>query len=230
MRHAATVVERAGKVLHTLNQLYPVAESALQFQDPVQLVIATILSAQCTDARVNQVTPALFARFPDAQSFARANPKEVEKLIYSTGFFRTKAKHIIGCCKAIVERHGGQVPRTMKELTALPGIGRKIANVILGNAFAIPGIPVDTHVARLSRRMRLTRHKKPKKIERDLMDLIPPEEWTAFGHRMIWHGRRVCRARRPRCEQCALASFCPKVGVRPPRPRKKRKRKRKRKK
>jgi endonuclease-3 len=223
MRRSASVVERAGQIVQALNKLYPVVRSALEYQDPLQLVIATILSAQCTDARVNMVTPALFAKYPDAASFAKAKPAELRRMIYSTGFYRNKAKNIIACCKQIVDRHGGEVPRTMKELTALPGIGRKTANVILGNAFDIPGIPVDTHVARLSRRMRLTRHRDPKKIERDLMDLIPPEEWTDFGHRMIWHGRRICHARRPRCEECPLNAFCPKFGVRKTKPATKRK-------
>jgi endonuclease III len=214
MKRAASVIERAGQVRHALKKLYPNAQSALQFTDPLQLVIATILSAQCTDARVNMVTPALFARYPDAEAFANARPSELQRLIYSTGFYRSKAKNIIGCCKQIVALHGVKVPQTMKDLVALPGIGRKTANVILGNAFGIPGIPVDTHVTRLAYRMGLSRSRKPQRIERDLMELVPPEEWTDFGHWMIWHGRKVCSARRPQCEQCSLADFCPKIGVR----------------
>ncbi len=226
MKRAAAVIQRADQIRHALKKLYPNAQSALQFADPLQLVVATILSAQCTDARVNMVTPALFARYPDAEAFANARPAELQRLIYSTGFYRSKASSIIGCCKQIVALHGGKVPQSMEGLIALPGIGRKIANVILGNAFGIPGIPVDTHVARLAYRMRLTRSRKPKRIERDLMELIPPAEWTEFGHWMIWHGRKVCLARRPRCEQCMLADFCPKVGVRTRKAKTKRKRKR----
>jgi endonuclease-3 len=229
MKRAAAVIERADQIRHALKELYPNAQSALQFADPLQLVVATILSAQCTDARVNMVTPALFARYPDAEAFANARPAELQRLIYSTGFYRSKTKSIIACCKQIVAEHGGKVPQSMEGLIALPGIGRKIANVILGNAFGIPGIPVDTHVARLAYRMRLTRSRKPKRIERDLMELIPPEEWTEFGHWMIWHGRKVCHARRPRCEQCVLAEFCPKVGVRTKPAKKMRRTKRKRK-
>jgi endonuclease-3 len=226
MKRAASVIQRAEQIRPALKKLYPNAQSALQFTDPVQLVVATILSAQCTDARVNMVTPALFARYPDAEAFANAKPAELQRLIYSTGFFRSKAKNIIGCCKQIVALHGGQVPQKMEDLVALPGIGRKTANVILGNAFGIPGIPVDTHVTRLAYRMGLTRSRMPKRIERDLMELVPPEDWTEFGHWMIWHGRKVCFARRPRCEQCVLAEFCPKIGVANSTAKKKRKKKR----
>ncbi len=179
----------------------------------MQLLVSVILSAQCTDARVNLVTPALFAHYPDAAAFAAADRAELERLIRSTGFFRNKARSIQLCCREIVENHGGQVPATMEELTPLPGVGRKTANVVLGNAFGTPGIPVDTHVGRLSRRMGLTVHADPVKVERDLMDLIPKKEWTMFGHRMIHHGRQVCRARRPLCEECGLAKLCPRVGV-----------------
>ena len=172
------------------------------------MLIATILSAQCTDARVNLVTPALFARYPDAAAFANADRSELERLIQSTGFFRNKARNIQLCCQALVANHGGQVPSTMEELTPLPGVGRKTANVVLGNAFAVPGIPVDTHVGRLSRRMGLTVQTDPVKVELDLMELIPKKEWTMFGHRMIHHGRRVCHARRPLCEECTGAAPC----------------------
>jgi endonuclease-3 len=204
---------QAVRIVRELTRLYPEAPCALHYAGPLQLLIATILSAQCTDARVNLVTPALFARYPDAAAFAAARPRDLERLIHSTGFYRAKARNIQACCRAIVERHGGEVPRTMAELTALPGVGRKTANVVLGNAFAVPGIPVDTHVGRLSRRMGLTTETDPVKVERDLMGLLPEGEWTMFGHRMIHHGRRVCHARKPQCDGCALATFCPKNGI-----------------
>src|SRR5262245_15473877 len=184
----------ARRVVRELRKLYLDARCALAYQNPLQLLIATILSAQCTDVRVNMVTPALFARYPDAAAFAEANPSELERMIQSTGFFRNKAKSIIACCKQIVEMHGGQVPGTMEELNPLPGVGRKTANVILGNAFDVPGITVDTHVGRLSRRLGLTKEEPPEKVERDLMELIPKKEWTMFSHRMIYHGRQVCHA------------------------------------
>jgi endonuclease-3 len=193
--------------------LYPDAACALHFEGPLQLLIATILSAQCTDAQVNRVTPALFARYPDAAAFAAAPAADLERLIRPTGFFRAKTRNIQGCCRAIVEGHVGDVPRTMEELTALPGVGRKTANVVLGNAFATPGIPVDTHVIRLSRRLGLTEESDPVKIERDLAALLPAKEWTMFGHRLIHLGRQVCHARKPRCTGCGLAKLCPKIGV-----------------
>src|SRR5579875_824441 len=204
---------RAGRIVRKLAQLYPDAHCALHYDNPLQLLVATILSAQCTDERVNRVTPALFARYPDAKAFATAKQAELEKYIQSTGFFRSKAKNIIACCRQLVERYGGEVPQTMEELVTLPGIGRKTANVLLGNLFAVPGIPVDTHVRRLSWRMGLSEHKDPVKIERDLMALVPRKEWTMFGHRMIFHGRRVCHARKPLCGQCPLAALCPRRGV-----------------
>src|SRR5438445_737734 len=160
---------------------------ALNYETPLQLLIATILSAQCTDVRVNLVTPALFARYPDAESFGTANQHELETAIVSTGFFRNKARNIIACCRQIVEKHGGEVPGTMEELVQLPGVGRKTANVLLGNAFDVPGITVDTHVLRLSRRMGLTQYTDPEKVERDLMALVPKKEWTMFSHGMIFH-------------------------------------------
>ncbi len=206
--------ELANKVVETLRRLYPDARCSLDYRTPLQLLIATILSAQCTDERVNKVTPALFTRYRSAADFASADPRELENYIRSTGFYRAKAKNIIACCRALVERHGGELPRSLEELTKLPGVGRKTANVLLGTAWGIPaGIVVDTHVRRLARRMGLTQHTDPDKIERDLMELIPQEEWIAFGHRMIYHGRQVCLARNPRCDQCALNSFCPKIGV-----------------
>lgn len=205
--------ERARGIARGLAQRYPDAHCALHHEGPLQLLIATILSAQCTDVRVNMVTPALFARYPDAKAFADAIPAELETAIQSTGFFRNKAKNIIACCRQIVDRHGGTVPGTMADLIPLPGIGRKTANVILGNAFDTPGITVDTHVQRLSRRMGLTTHTVPEKIEHDLMELIAEKDWTMFSHRMIFHGRQVCHARKPKCSDCMLAKLCPKIGV-----------------
>jgi endonuclease III len=204
---------RARALARRLARLYPDARCALHHETPLQLLVATILSAQCTDARVNLVTPALFARYPDAEAFAAADPAELEKYIQSTGFFRNKAKSIIACCKALAERHGGEVPSSIEELVPLAGVGRKTANVILGTAFGVPGITVDTHVGRLSRRLGLTVHDDPGKVERDLMTLIPEKEWTMFSHRLIFHGRQVCHARKPACDGCGLAELCPKVGV-----------------
>jgi endonuclease-3 len=201
------------RIIRELTRLYPDAHCALTYTDPLQLLVATILSAQCTDVRVNMVTPALFARYPDVASFAGADRKELQGLIQSTGFFRNKARNIIRCCQQLIEKHDAQVPATMEELVHLHGIGRKTANVILGNAFAKPGIPVDTHVGRLSRRMGLTQHVNPVKVERDLMELVPRRDWTMFGHRMIFHGRQVCHARKPSCETCTLAKLCPRIGV-----------------
>jgi endonuclease-3 len=204
---------RARQIVRGLAKLYPDAQCALHHDSPLQLLIATILSAQCTDVRVNMVTPALFARYPDAQAFATADQGELEKAIQSTGFFRNKARNIIACCKVLVEKHGGQVPGTMEELVHLPGVGRKTANVVLGNAYDVPGITVDTHVQRLSRRLGLTRETDPPKIEQDLMKIIPQKEWTNFSHAMIFHGRQVCYARKPRCSECRINKYCPKVGV-----------------
>jgi endonuclease-3 len=204
---------RAGSIARKLAQLYPDAHCALHYDNPLQLLVATILSAQCTDERVNRVTPPLFARYPDAHAFATAKQSELEKMIQSTGFFRNKAKNIIACCQKLMELHEGEVPRTMEELVPLPGVGRKTANVILGNAFDVPGIPVDTHVGRLSQRMGLSEYDDPVKIERDLMELIPRKQWTMFAHRMIFHGRQVCHSRKPQCEECKLAALCPRQGV-----------------
>jgi endonuclease-3 len=213
MKEKNPLRSRARRLVRALAELYPDAHCALVHANPLQLLVATILSAQCTDVRVNLITPALFARYPDAAAFANANRKELQRMIKTTGFFRNKAKNIMKCCKQIVEKHNGEVPRTMEELVPLAGIGRKTANVILGNAFDTPGIPVDTHVGRLSRRLGLTTHTDPVKVERDLMALIPKKDWTMFGHRLIFHGRQVCHARKPRCEDCALAKLCPKIGV-----------------
>jgi endonuclease-3 len=213
MKEANPLRSRAGRIVRRLARAYPDAHCALVFRGPLELLVATILSAQCTDSRVNRLTPALFARYPDAAAFANADRKELERLIKPTGFFRNKARNLMRCCQQLVERHGGEVPGTMKELVKLTGIGRKTANVILGNAFATPGIPVDTHVGRLSRRLGLSEHTNPVHVERDLMALVPRKQWSLFAHRMIFHGRQVCRARRPRCATCPLAGVCPREGV-----------------
>lgn len=212
-RPAAALRIRARQIDRALAELYPDAHCALHYNNALELLVATILSAQCTDVRVNLVTPAVFARYSDARAYASADIAELERLIQPTGFFRNKAKNIQACCAMLVEKHGGQVPRTMDELVPLPGVGRKTANVILGNAFDVPGIPVDTHVGRLSRRMGLTKHDDPVKVEMDLMELIPQEDWTMFGHRMIFHGRQVCQSRKPNCTGCVLTKTCPKIGV-----------------
>jgi endonuclease-3 len=201
---------QARTIERLLRKEYPDAHCELDYRSPLELAVATILSAQCTDKRVNMVTPALFARFPTAAALAAADQSEVEELIKSTGFFRNKAKSIIGMAKAVVAKHGGEIPRTMDELFALPGIGRKTANVILGNAFGInEGIVVDTHVARLSKRLGLTRETDAVKIEHALMPLFPRTSWALLSHLLIWHGRRVCDARKPRCADCVLRRICP---------------------
>ncbi len=204
---------RAPLLLFVLAALYPTAPIALNFDTPFQLLVATILSAQCTDVRVNLVTPALFAVYPTPHAMARASQTHLEELIHSTGFFRAKAKNILGASAAILRNHDGEVPRTLEELVKLPGIGRKTANVILGDAFDTPGITVDTHVGRLSRRLGLTKHTDPVKVEFALNKLVPQAEWTLFSHRLILHGRTVCFARKPACARCALEPICPKVGV-----------------
>lgn len=202
--------ERAGRILATLKKAYPDAHCELNYRTPFELLVATILSAQCTDVRVNQVTPELFRRFPGPEALARASRREVEELIHSTGFYHNKAKSLIGAAQAIVEQHGGAVPDSMEALRGLPGVGRKTANVVLGEAFASPqGIVVDTHVARLSRRLGLTRQSDPLKIERALMPLVPREDWALWSHLLIWHGRRRCRARRPDCAGCEIRALCP---------------------
>ena len=197
-------------IIARLKAEYPDAHCELDHRDPYQLLVATILSAQCTDARVNMVTPILFKRYPDAFALAAARQEDVEDIIRSTGFFRNKAKSLIGMAQAVVADHGGRIPGTMEGLRPLPGVGRKTANVVLGNAFGInDGIVVDTHVGRLARLLKLTGHTDPVKIEQDLMRLVPRKEWTLFSHLLIWHGRRVCIARRPRCGECVIASLCP---------------------
>lgn len=202
--------ERANDIVVRLKQMYPKAKCALDFTNAFELLIATILSAQSTDVRVNIVTKSLFRKYPSPQSFAGASQVEMERDVKQTGFFRNKAKAVIAASKAIVERHGGEVPRTMDELTALPGVGRKTANVVLANAYKIAvGIVVDTHVTRVSARLGLTATDDAVKIEQDLMKLIPQKEWTNFSHRIIAHGRTICIARKPKCAQCALNELCP---------------------
>jgi len=200
-------------MLAILERSYPDARTALHHDNPLQLLIATILSAQCTDERVNQVTPALFARYPDAAAFAGAARADLEAMVRPTGFYRNKAKAIQTCCADIVAHHGGEVPRTLEDLTALHGVGRKTANVVLGSAFGVPGIVVDTHVGRLAKRMGLTRESDPVRIEFALMPIVPREKWSLFSHWLILHGRRVCVARKPRCSICPLAPHCPRIGV-----------------
>lgn len=195
--------------LDCLETSYPEAHCALVHNDPWQLLVATILSAQCTDKRVNQVTPKLFARFPDAASLAAADSEELEELIRSTGFFRNKAKNLIGCAKQLVRAHNGQVPREMAALVSLPGVGRKTANVILGNAYDVPGMVVDTHVGRISQRLGFTEKKDPVKIEFDLMEIIPQSDWSDFSLRLVFFGREICSARKPRCPTCPLIKLCP---------------------
>ena len=205
---------RVAAIVEGLAETYPVAECALIHDSPFQLLIATILSAQCTDERVNQVTRTLFAKFPTAEAMANASLPDLETEVQPTGFFRNKARNIQGCCRALVEQHGGQVPRDLEALVQLPGVGRKTANVVLGTAFGLPtGVVVDTHVTRLSQRLGMTRHDDAVKIEQDLMRLLPTAEWIMFSHRVIHHGRRVCKARKPRCEDCMLAALCPRIGV-----------------
>ena len=201
---------RANEVYALLEATYPDAHCALDHANPFQLTAATILSAQCTDERVNMVTPELFRRFPDPESLGGARQEEVEEIIHSTGFFRNKAKNLMGMGDAVASRHGGEIPQTMDELKALPGVGRKTANVVLGNAFGINyGVVVDTHVKRLSVRLGFTRARTPEAIEQDLMKIFPRESWTMLSHLLIFHGRRRCPARKPRCWECPVAHLCP---------------------
>jgi endonuclease-3 len=201
---------RLRRIIARLDREFPAAHCALDHGSPLELLVATILSAQCTDARVNLVTPSLFATYRSAGAYAAADPRVLEREIQSTGFFRNKTKAIIGMAQALVERHGGRVPDTMEALVALPGVGRKTANVVLGNAFGKnEGVVVDTHVQRISGLLGLTRERTPEKIERDLMALVPRAKWTVFSHLLILHGRKTCIARRPRCEACRLRELCP---------------------
>jgi endonuclease-3 len=208
---------RAEAIVRTLCEAYPDSHCSLDFASPFQLVIATILSAQCTDKRVNIVTPELFRRWPDAAALAGATQRDLEAVIRSTGFFRAKAKSLHGCAQALVDRHGGEVPQTIEELVRLPGVGRKTANVVLGTAFGIAsGVVVDTHVGRISRRLGLTRAADAVRAERDLVRVLPRDHWIAFSHRLIELGRGVCSARRPVCDDCSLLDLCPRVGVKVP--------------
>lgn len=205
-----TVRERVVQLVEAFPEIYPGAHCELDFKNPLQLLVATILSAQCTDKRVNLVTPALFAKYHSARDYAQARPAALEKAIQSTGFFRNKTKSIRGATSTIVEKFGGRVPDSMEELRQLPGVGRKTANVVLGNAFhKDEGIVVDTHVVRLSHRLRLTKQTDPEKIERDLIKLVPEKHWTNWSHWLIWHGRRRCFARKPDCTQCEVFRLCP---------------------
>lgn len=213
MRVPGATRSRATRIRRELARLYPDARCSLDFATPFQLLVATILSAQCTDTRVNKVTPALFAKFPDPNTMAAADIAEIEELIKSTGFHRNKARSILTCANQLVQDHASIVPHRMEELVLLAGVGRKTANVILGNAFDIPGLPVDTHVTRLSRRLALTRSTDPIVIERELTAIVPRKDWTLFGLRLIYHGREVCLARSPHCEVCTLRRMCPKIGV-----------------
>jgi endonuclease-3 len=205
--------ERITRILDLLDELYPDAHCELDFRNAYELLVAVILSAQCTDERVNKVTPALFVRYPDPAALLASDVAELEELIRSTGFFRNKAKNLRAAAKKIVEKFGGEVPRTMEDLLTLPGAARKTGNVVLGTAYGIPsGVVVDTHIGRLSQRLGMTREQDPVKIEKDLMELWPKERWIMSGHRLIWHGRRVCFARKPSCGTCTLAPHCPSAG------------------
>jgi endonuclease-3 len=209
------LVRRARRINRELAELYPDAHCELDFTTPLELLVATILSAQCTDKRVNMVTPTLFARYPTAADYAAADREEIEKIIQSTGFFRAKTNSILKLGQELCDRFGGEVPDTMKELVTLPGVGRKTANVVLGNAFDVPGITVDTHFSRLTRRFGWTTETDPVKIEHEVGELIPRKDWTLLSHRLIWHGRRICHSRRPACGACPLAQLCPSYGEGP---------------
>lgn len=211
---AEAKASRTREIIAELRKTYPDAHCELNFSTPLELLIATILSAQCTDKRVNLVTAELFRKYRSARDYAEAPLSELEEMIKTTGFYRNKAKNIQSCCRALVEKHGGNVPQTMEELYALDGVGRKTANVVLGNAFNLNvGIVVDTHVTRLSNRLGLTKHLDAVKIEQDLIKLVPQESWTLFSHLLIWHGRRRCTARKPDCASCEVRELCPRIGV-----------------
>ncbi|MHC4171324.1 MAG: endonuclease III [Planctomycetota bacterium] len=207
--HKAQAKQRLKKIWPLLMQTYPNAKSALKFVNPLELLIATILSAQCTDARVNMVTPGLFKKYKSAKDWAKADLKQVESDIRSTGFYHNKSVSIKGTCTKIVEQFGGKVPGTMAELVKLPGVGRKTANVVLGNAFGTPAIACDTHVIRLSRRLGLSENSNPVKLEFDLAEIVPKKNWTVFSHALILHGRNICKARKPDCENCPISKYCP---------------------
>jgi endonuclease III len=208
-RAAGIDPQRVAAILAKLDEAYPDATCELKHENAFQLLISTILSAQCTDVRVNQVAETLYKKYPDAKAFAYATPSELEQEIRPTGFFRNKTKSVMGASKAILEKFGGQVPRTMEEILTLPGVARKTGNVVLGTAYGIAsGVVVDTHVLRLSNRLDLSRNEDPKKVEQDLMKIIPQEKWIQFSHQLIWHGRRVCHARKPKCIECNMESLC----------------------
>lgn len=207
------LTRRARRVNRLLAERYPDARCELDFRNPLELLVATVLSAQTTDVRVNQVTPEIFARYPDAVALAAADRAELQEIIRPTGFFRAKAESLLGLAAALVERFGGEVPGRMADLVTLPGVGRKTANVVLGNAFGVPGLPVDTHVGRVVRRLGLTAEEDPVRVEADLCAMVERREWTMFSHRLIAHGRRTCHARRPACGACPLASLCPSYGA-----------------
>jgi endonuclease-3 len=213
MPRLASARRRAPELLERLGDLYPHATCSLDWRNPYELLVATMLSAQCTDERVNKVTPALFERFPDAAAAAAVEPAEVEPYVQSTGFFRNKAKAIVGASRLLMERHGGEVPRTMEELLVMPGVARKTASVVLAWCFGInAGVTVDTHVSRLAQRLKLSRHSEPRRIEPDLMKLVPQAHWQDLSIRLIFHGRAVCTARSPRCGRCPIADLCPMGG------------------
>jgi endonuclease-3 len=209
----ASTIKRAARISAALAKLHPTARISLNFETPWQCLAATILSAQATDAGVNLATPALFAEFPDARAMAAADPKRIEQLIVTTGFFRQKTKSLIAAAQSLVEQHGGEVPSEMEQLVKLRGVGRKTANVILGHVFGKPGFVVDTHVRRLTHRLGLTKHDDPEKIEVAMQTILPPKDWTPFSMRLILHGRQICIARKPKCEICELSKDCPKIGV-----------------
>lgn len=212
----AAVNDKAARVLEIiqcLRKTYPGVRCALEYKNPLELLVATILSAQCTDERVNQVTPALFKKYKTARAYAEAKLEDIQALVRSTGFYQNKAKNIQGAARVIAAGFGGQVPRTMEDLVSLPGVGRKTANVVLGNAFNIPGMPVDTHMIRVNNRLGLTRQKDPVKIETELMTIVPKQDWTVYSHLIIWHGRARCQARRPDCAGCEISDLCPKIGL-----------------
>src|SRR6201996_4566432 len=210
------LVRRAREIKRVLAETYPDAHCELDFKNPFQLLVATVLSAQTTDKRVNLTTPVLFAKYPTPEDLAAANPEDVAEILRPTGFFNAKTKSVMGLSAALVERFGGEVPRTLEEMVTLPGVGRKTANVVLGNAYGIPGITVDTHFGRLSRRFGWTTSDDPVKVEAEVGELIPKKDWVILSHRLIWHGRRICHARKPACGACPVADWCPGVAA-PPR-------------
>jgi endonuclease-3 len=204
---------RARRINRTLAELYPYAHAELDFRSPFELLVATVLSAQTTDVVVNQITPMLFARYPDARSMAEADPAELEVILKPTGFFRAKARNVMALCNRLVDEYDGEVPPRLQDLVTLPGVGRKTANVVLGNAFGIPGITVDTHFGRLARRFGWTESDDPVRVEADVAELFEPRDWTMLSHRVVFHGRRVCHARKPACGACAVAALCPSYGA-----------------